>query len=45
MHRFPNDGAIGQRLQEAELDYIIHSEAGARSVAENYVGLPLDFAN
>lgn len=44
MHRFPNDGAIGQKLQEAELDYIIHSEAGARSVAENYVGLPLNFA-
>jgi p-hydroxybenzoate 3-monooxygenase len=43
MHRFPNDGAMGQKLQEAELDYIIHSEAGARSVAENYVGLPLNF--
>jgi p-hydroxybenzoate 3-monooxygenase len=44
MHRFPNDGAISQKLQDAELDYIIHSEAGARSVAENYVGLPLNFA-
>lgn len=43
MHRFPDNGAIGQKLQEAELDYIIHSESGARSVAENYVGLPLDF--
>lgn len=43
MHKFPDDGAIGQKLQEAELDYIVHSEAGARSVAENYVGLPLDF--
>lgn len=43
MHNFPENGAIGQKLQEAELDYIIHSEAGARSVAENYVGLPLDF--
>ncbi|MEK9803436.1 MAG: 4-hydroxybenzoate 3-monooxygenase [Curvibacter sp.] len=43
MHRFPENGEIGQKLQEAELDYIIHSEAGARSVAENYVGLPLDF--
>ena len=45
MHRFPEDGAIGQKLQEAELDYIVHSEAGARSVAENYVGLPLDFGD
>ena len=43
MHRFPENGDIGQKFQEAELDYIIHSEAGALSVAENYVGLPLDF--
>ena len=43
MHRFPDNGEIGQKLQEAELDYIIHSESGSRSVAENYVGLPLDF--
>lgn len=43
MHRFPENGEIGQKLQEAELDYLTHSEAGARSVAENYVGLPLDF--
>jgi p-hydroxybenzoate 3-monooxygenase len=31
-------------VQEAELDYLIHSEAASRSLAENYVGLPLDFA-
>lgn len=43
MHRFPENGEIGQKFQEAELDYIINSEAGSRSVAENYVGLPLDF--
>jgi p-hydroxybenzoate 3-monooxygenase len=43
MHRFPENGEIGQKLQEAELDYIIHSESGSRSVAENYVGLPLNF--
>ena len=43
MHNFPENGPIGQKLQDAELDYIVHSEAGARSVAENYVGLPLDF--
>ena len=45
MHRFPDDGAIVAKFQEAELDYLIHSEAGSRTVAENYVGLPLDFAN
>jgi p-hydroxybenzoate 3-monooxygenase len=43
MHRFPENGEIGQKLQEAELDYIVHSDAGSRSVAENYVGLPLNF--
>jgi len=43
MHRFPEDSTITARLQEAELDYLMHSEAGARSIAENYVGLPLDF--
>ena len=43
MHHFPENGAIGQKLQEAELDYLIHSESGARTVAENYVGLPLSF--
>ena len=45
MHRFPDDGAIVAKFQEAELDYLIHSEAGARTIAENYVGLPLDFGH
>ncbi len=43
MHRFPDEGEIAQKFQEAELDYLIHSESGARTIAENYVGLPLDF--
>lgn len=43
MHRFPENGEIGQKFQEAELDYIVNSEAGSLSVAENYVGLPLNF--
>ena len=43
MHRFPDSGAIGARFQRAELDYLLHSTAGQRSIAENYVGLPLDF--
>jgi len=45
MHHFPENGDIGQKFQEAELDYLIHSEAGARTMAENYVGLPLDFGD
>lgn len=40
MHRFPDTGDFGQKIQEAELDYLIHSEAASRSLAENYVGLP-----
>ncbi|HVZ15470.1 MAG TPA: 4-hydroxybenzoate 3-monooxygenase [Bauldia sp.] len=41
LHRFPDTDAFGQRLQEAELDYLVHSQAAAASLAENYVGLPL----
>ena len=43
MHRYPDDGPIVGRLQQAELDYVLHSESAARSIAENYVGLPLNF--
>lgn len=45
MHNFPDEGPINARLQEAELDYLMHSEAGLRTIAENYVGLPLDFGS
>ena len=45
MHRFPEDGPIVAKFQHAELDYLLHSEAGARTIAENYVGLPLDFGH
>jgi p-hydroxybenzoate 3-monooxygenase len=41
MHKFPGDGPIAQKLQEAELDYLVHSRAASTSLAENYVGLPL----
>jgi p-hydroxybenzoate 3-monooxygenase len=44
MHRWPDDGPIGAKFQDAELDYLMHSEAGLRTIAENYVGLPLNFA-
>ena len=45
MHQFPQDAAIDARLKEAELDYLMHSQAGLRSIAENYVGLPLNFGS
>lgn len=41
MHKFPETGAFGQKLQEAELDYLVHSQAASTALAENYVGLPL----
>jgi p-hydroxybenzoate 3-monooxygenase len=43
MHRFPDTGGFGQKVQEAELEYLVNSEAMSRSLAENYVGLSLDF--
>jgi p-hydroxybenzoate 3-monooxygenase len=45
MHRFPDDGAIVAKFQQAELDYLLGSEAGSRTIAENYVGLALDFGS
>jgi len=42
-HRSLDGGPIGGKLQDAELDYVFHSESAARTVAENYVGLPLAF--
>jgi len=40
LHLFPETGAFGQRIQEAELDYLVHSRAASTALAENYVGLP-----
>ena len=42
MHRFPDASVFDRKMQLAELDYIASSEAARRSIAENYVGLPLD---
>jgi p-hydroxybenzoate 3-monooxygenase len=41
-HRFPTMDGFDRRIQIAELDYIRGSEAAQRSLAENYVGLPLE---
>ncbi|MCC6631119.1 MAG: 4-hydroxybenzoate 3-monooxygenase [Gammaproteobacteria bacterium] len=43
MHQFPDEGPIAARFQQAELDYLLNSEAARRTIAENYVGLPLTF--
>ena len=39
-HKFPETGAIGRKLQRAELDYLVSSHAASTAMAENYVGLP-----
>lgn len=40
LHRFPEKGAFGARIQQAEFDYLASSRAAQQSLAENYVGLP-----
>jgi len=40
LHRFPDQGDFGQRMQESELDYLESSVAAQTALAENYVGLP-----
>ncbi|WP_173668904.1 4-hydroxybenzoate 3-monooxygenase [Pseudomonas libanensis] len=39
LHQFPQADAFSQRIAESELDYFIHSDAGRKTIAENYVGL------
>jgi p-hydroxybenzoate 3-monooxygenase len=40
LHKFPDTGTFGARIQIAELDYVTGSKAAMTSLAENYVGLP-----
>ncbi|MBO0903440.1 4-hydroxybenzoate 3-monooxygenase [Jiella sonneratiae] len=40
IHRFEDDGGFGQRIQEAEFDFLASSRAAQTALAENYVGLP-----
>ena len=42
LHRFDGDDAFQYRMQVAELDYVTGSRAAATSLAENYVGLPME---
>lgn len=41
MHQFPDHNPFEKRMQRADFDYIKSSEVGSKSIAENYVGLPL----
>ena len=40
LHRFPNTDEFSARIQRAELNYLIESDAAKTSLSENYVGLP-----
>ena len=40
LHRFPENGPFGERVQAAELEYLVSSRVAMASLAENYVGLP-----
>ncbi|WP_198432199.1 4-hydroxybenzoate 3-monooxygenase [Pseudomonas tolaasii] len=42
LHEFPEADGFSQRIAESELSYFIHSEAGRKTIAENYVGLPYE---
>jgi p-hydroxybenzoate 3-monooxygenase len=41
-HLDPSHNTFDRKRQLAELDYVTSSEAAARSLAENYVGLPVE---
>ena len=40
LHRLPDDGPFGQKIQQAELAHLAGSRAAQTAMAENYVGLP-----
>ncbi len=42
LHRFPDESAFDRRRQLSDLDYITHSDAASKMLAEQYVGLPFD---
>ena len=42
LHQFPGTDAFSQRMQQTELEYFVSSEAGRKTIAENYVGLPYE---
>jgi p-hydroxybenzoate 3-monooxygenase len=42
LHRADTDNPFDHRRQVAELDYLVSSRAAMTSLAENYVGTPLE---
>jgi len=43
LHTFPDRIEYDRKLQDTDIAYLFSSEAAQRSLAENYVGLPLNF--
>jgi p-hydroxybenzoate 3-monooxygenase len=44
LHRFPDESPFDHKRRLAELDYVTSSRAASQSLAENYVGLPLEWS-
>lgn len=42
LHEFPDRDAFDKRMQRTDYDYYTGSEAGLKTIAENYVGLPYE---
>ncbi|NMZ02181.1 4-hydroxybenzoate 3-monooxygenase [Pseudomonas proteolytica] len=42
LHQFPEADGFSQRIAQSELEYFVESEAGRKTIAENYVGLPYE---
>jgi p-hydroxybenzoate 3-monooxygenase len=42
LHRAESDNPFDHRRQVAELDYLVSSQAAMTSLAENYVGMPIE---
>lgn len=42
LHDFQEQSAFDRRMQQAERDYFLGSQAGLTTIAENYVGLPFE---
>jgi p-hydroxybenzoate 3-monooxygenase len=42
LHRFPGRNPYDDRVQRAEIEYVVGSRAAQQALAENYVGLPFE---
>lgn len=45
LHRFEGESDFDLKIKQAELAYVLGSQAGQTTLAENYVGLPYDIIN